>query len=97
MGPPLVDADWYAFCQALYKGIGGKDWEEMYDSCKIMSSMDVGVKKPQEAQKARALWAMKSARSCGKNISRIQLLPWTKPQTALKVSTELDRGFVGAK
>ena len=27
--PPLVDADWYAFCQALYKG---KDWEEMYES-----------------------------------------------------------------
>ena len=30
-GPPLVDADWYAFCQALYKGIEGTDWEEMYD------------------------------------------------------------------
>ena len=27
-GPHLVDADWYAFCQALYKGIEGKDWEE---------------------------------------------------------------------
>ena len=26
--PPLVDADWYAFCQALYKGIEGEDWEE---------------------------------------------------------------------
>ena len=26
-GPPLVDADWYAFCQALYKGIEGEDWE----------------------------------------------------------------------
>ena len=24
---PLVDADWYAFCQALYKGIEGEDWE----------------------------------------------------------------------
>ena len=27
-GPPLVDADWYAFCQALYKGIDEEDWEE---------------------------------------------------------------------
>ena len=35
--PPLVDADWYGFCQALYKGIEGKDWEEMYDSYKAMS------------------------------------------------------------
>ena len=33
----------------------------MYDSYKIMSKA-VGVKKPQEAQKARALWAMKAAK-----------------------------------
>ena len=56
-GPLLVDADWYAFCQALYKGIEGEDWEEMRDSYKEMSRA-VGVKKPQEAQ---ALWAMKAA------------------------------------
>ena len=29
-GPPLVDADWYAFCQAMYKGIEGEDREDMY-------------------------------------------------------------------
>ena len=46
--------DWYAFCQALYKGIEGKDGEEMYDSYKILSEA-VGVKKTQQAQKARAL------------------------------------------
>ena len=33
----------------------------MYDSYKIMSKA-VGVKKPQEAQKARGLWAMKAAK-----------------------------------
>ena len=27
-GPLLVDADWYAFCQALYRDIEGEDWEE---------------------------------------------------------------------
>ena len=54
-GPPMVDADWYAFCQAMYKGIEGEDWEEMYDSYKVMSRA-VGVKKLQEAQKANALW-----------------------------------------
>ena len=27
--PPLVDADWYAFCQVLYKGIEGEDCEKM--------------------------------------------------------------------
>ena len=31
-GPPLVDADWHAFCQALYKGIEGEDWRELYGS-----------------------------------------------------------------
>ena len=34
---PQVDADWYAFCQALYKGIEGEVWEEMYESYKEMS------------------------------------------------------------
>ena len=47
MGPSLVDADWYAYCQALYKGIEGKDWEEMYDSYKEMSKASA-VEKPQE-------------------------------------------------
>ena len=35
MGQPLVDADWHAFCQAIYKGIEGRDWEgregELYE------------------------------------------------------------------
>ena len=43
-GPRLVDTDWYAFCQALYKGIEGEDWEEMYDSYKAMGKA-LGVKK----------------------------------------------------
>ena len=38
--PPLVDADWYAFCHALYKGIEGEDGEEMM-------SKALGVKKSQ--------------------------------------------------
>ena len=28
-GLPLVDYDWHAFCQALYKGIEGEGWEGM--------------------------------------------------------------------
>ena len=30
LGSPWVDYEWYAFCQALCKGIEGEDWEEMY-------------------------------------------------------------------
>ena len=36
-GLPLVDYDWYAFCQALYKGIEGADWGEVYEAYKEMS------------------------------------------------------------
>ena len=52
-GPPLVDADWYAFCQALYKGIEGEDREEMYE-CHREMSRAVGAKKPQEAPKSKS-------------------------------------------
>ena len=50
----LVDADWYAFCQALYKGIEGNDWEDMCDSYKVMSKA-MGVKK-------KTLWTMQAAK-----------------------------------
>ena len=62
--PHLVDADWHAFCQALYQGIEGEDWGELYDTYKEVSRA-VGVKKPQEAQKAKALWKMKAAKDAG--------------------------------
>ena len=42
---PLVDADWHAFCLALYKGIEGEDWGEQNDVYKEVSRA-VGVKKP---------------------------------------------------
>ena len=32
--PPLVVAGWHAFCQAIYKGIEGGDWEELYEHYK---------------------------------------------------------------
>ena len=38
----LVDYDWYAFCQALYKGIQGEDWGDMYEAYRHMSRA-VGV------------------------------------------------------
>ena len=61
--PPLVDADWHAFCQAIYKCIelkaaNGRSCNEHY---KDMSKAG-GARKPSESQKARALWRMKAAR-----------------------------------
>ena len=37
-GPPLFDADWYSFCQPLYRGIEGEDLEDSHFSYKEMSS-----------------------------------------------------------
>ena len=48
-GLTLVDEgedDKYAFCLALYRGIEGEDWSEMYEAYKEMSR-DACVKKPQ--------------------------------------------------
>ena len=39
MGSPLVDCDWHAFFQALYKGIEGGDWGEMYENAKALWKM----------------------------------------------------------
>ena len=50
---PLVDADCHAFCQAIYKGIEGKDWTEFYEYFKEMRKA-ARVKKPNENQ--RAFW-----------------------------------------
>ena len=44
--PPLVDAD-----QAIYKGIEGEEWEELYCHYREMSRA-TGAKKPCESQKA---------------------------------------------
>ena len=52
--PPLVDADWHALCQAVYPGIEGEEWEDLYCHCREMSRA-AGVKKPSESQKARVL------------------------------------------
>ena len=66
-----MDADWYAFCQAIYEGIEGKEWEELYSHHREMSNA-AGAEKPSESQKAKALWTMKAAKDRRRN-STIQL------------------------
>ena len=46
----------------MYKGIEGKNWEELcHDPYKEMSKA-AGVKKPNENQKAKALWKMRTVK-----------------------------------
>ena len=59
--PPLVDADWHAFCRAMYKGFEGEEWEELYCHYREMSTA-TGTKKLSESQRGNALWAMKAAK-----------------------------------
>ena len=66
MGPPLVDADWHVFCQAIYKGIEGEDWEELYDCFKEMSKA-AGFKKPHETPKTKAPWKMQAVKDIGED------------------------------
>ena len=61
-----MDADWHAFCQAIYKGIEGSEWEELYFHYRAMSKA-AGARQPSESQKAKALWAIKAAKDRGKH------------------------------
>ena len=88
-----MDADWYAFCEATYKGMEGKEWEEQYYHY-IELNQATGAKKPSESQKAKALWAMKATRNrdeefftiwlaliifhCGKNTSKTRWRHWKR-------------------
>ena len=57
-----MDADWHSFCQAIYKGIKGQEWEALcYHYNKLHQA--AGAKKPGDSQKAKALWTMKAIRS----------------------------------
>ena len=51
-GPHLVDADSHAFCQALFQGIEGEDWKELYVSYKVMSRA-VGLKSHRRPRKQK--------------------------------------------
>ena len=90
--PSLVDADWRAFCLAIYKGVEGGEWEELYDYYKEMSRAAGVGRGANQSQKAKALWKMKEAKdreekSCdperkddtlGRNRTRLEL--WEEHQ-----------------
>ena len=54
------------FAGAICKGIEGSEWEDLYEPYKEMSKA-VGVRKPSESQKVKALWKMKAARDSGED------------------------------
>ena len=44
-GPPLVDEDWRAICQGIYKGVEGAEWKNLYYKFVEMNK-DANVRRP---------------------------------------------------
>ena len=63
-GAQLVDEDWHASCQAIYKGVEGREWETMYFQFQEMHHA-VYSKKSDENNKAKVLWALTEAKDKG--------------------------------
>ena len=57
-----MDADQHAFCQTIFQGVEGPEWEAVYHHCKPASS---GEKQDIENTKPKVLWAMKEAKDNG--------------------------------
>ena len=53
--PPLVDADWHAFCRAIFQGIEGQEWEAMFHHNKDLHS----------AVKSKKLGKIERPKCCG--------------------------------
>ena len=52
--PPLVDEDWHAVCQAIYKGVEGAAWEKL--CCKFVEmNTEVNVRSPGGSSRAKML------------------------------------------
>ena len=51
--PPLVDEDWHAVCQAIYKGIKGKAWENLYKCVEIGRAAN--IRQPSTSRKDKTL------------------------------------------
>ena len=59
--PPLADANWHTFCQGMYKGIEGEEWEELHCHYRDLSKA-TRERKSRVIVKKRPFWAMKAAK-----------------------------------
>ena len=62
-GPPLVDEDWHAICQAIFQGVEGIGMGEHVLQVRVDTQSGPPQKKPAINKKARALWASRNAKS----------------------------------
>ena len=63
LGPPLVDADWHAVCQAIYRGVEGAEWENLFK--KFVEMKEVIARHPRGSRMAKIIWKMRDANDRG--------------------------------
>ena len=54
-GPPLVDEDWHAVCQAITKDVEGTEWEKLYHKL-VELKKAVDVRHPSGNGRTKTLW-----------------------------------------
>ena len=59
-GPPLVGADWHAFCQAICKGVEGTTWEELYFTTRLSKAQEQQASE----SKSKSPFRLKAAKDC---------------------------------
>ena len=69
-GPPHVDEDWHAVCQAIHKGVEGAEWESLYDKFVEMNKR-VNARHLSGSGRARTLWKVRDAKERGDDSSCI--------------------------
>ena len=62
--PPLVDDDWHAIFQAIYKDVEAQDWEVVFLKYVEMHEA-INLKKSGGNKKAKALWSRRDAKADG--------------------------------
>ena len=62
--PPLVDLDWHAFCQDIFQGVEGPEWDAMFSQYEDLHQV-VKSKKSGEHRKAKVLWTMIETKNKG--------------------------------
>ena len=63
-GPPLVDEDWRAICQAIFKGTEGEEWERMYHKFFEIHKV-VNIRHPSTSRNSKTLWKVLTSEGWG--------------------------------
>ena len=61
MGPSLVDEDWLAICQAIFRCVEGAEWKNQYYKFVEMNK-EVNVSRPSGSSRAKTWWKTRDAK-----------------------------------